>query len=98
MPREEDAAQQVRALQRPYSLVVFLFKLERGGIDAVAKASWPRTIGKNMAEVRIATAAEHFLAQHSVAGVSIDFDFRFIDRRPEARPPGTGVVLCIRAK
>jgi hypothetical protein len=57
MPREEDAAQQACALPRAYSLVVFLYEVERGGIDAVAETGRPRAVRKNVAEVRVAAAA-----------------------------------------
>src|SRR5258708_30705174 len=68
------------------------------GIDAVALARRAGAVGKDVAEVRVAAAAEHFLARHSVADVPVDLDFCFIDRRIEARPPGTGMKFRFRSK
>src|SRR5216684_9169451 len=92
------AAPQTCALVLRYSLLVLLYEIQRCGVDAVAKTSGPRTISKNVTEVRITAAAEHFLAGHPVARVPVHFHFHLIDRRPEARPPGTGVIFRLRAK
>src|SRR5260370_2016306 len=97
MLRATGAAPQTCALGLRYSLLVFLHEIQRRGIDAVAKTSGPRTIGENVAEVRITAAAEHFLAGHPVARVSIHFHFCFIDRRPEARPSAARMILRLRA-
>src|SRR6267378_7088168 len=48
--------------------------------------------------MRITAAAEHFLSRHPMAYVPIHFNFRFIDRRREARPSGTGVIFRFGAK
>src|SRR6266853_907526 len=92
------AAPQKCALVLRYSLLVLVYEIQRCGIDAVAKTSGPRTIGENVAEVRITAAAEHFLAGHPVARVPIHFHFCFIDRRPEARPSGARMIFRLRAK
>src|SRR5258708_3789397 len=57
-----------------------------------------RSVGENMAEVRVAPAAQHFLARHSVAHVTVDLHFLFIHRCIETRPTRTGMKFCLRRK
>ena len=84
---------------QPYRKVSFLVlfdQIQRGRIDAVAKAGGTRSIREYVAQMRIASAAKDFLAHHPVAGISLDFYFRFIYRRIETWPAGTGMKFCLR--
>src|SRR6266403_6182197 len=98
MRRENHAAQRTRTFLFRDSLFVLLHEIQRRGVDAIAKPGRPWPVGENVAEMRITSAAEHFLARHPMARVSIHFNFRFIDRRREARPSGTGVIFRFGAK
>src|SRR6266576_7113203 len=98
MRRENHAAQRTRTLVFRDSLFVFLHEIQRRGVDAIAKTGRPWPVGENVAEMRITSAAKHFLARHPMARVSIHFNFPFIDRRREARPSGTGMIFRFGAK
>src|SRR6267378_4834500 len=98
MRRENHTAQRTRTPVFRDSLFVFLHEIQRRGVDAIAKTGRPWPVGENVAEMRVTSAAEHFLARHSMARVSIHFNFRFIDWRREARPPGTGMIFRFGAK
>src|SRR5437667_11988876 len=69
-------------------LRLFFFEFQRGGVDAIAEASGPRAVVKDVPEVRVADAAFDFRALHTEARVAGELDVLFRDGRPEARPPG----------
>src|ERR1700689_5413849 len=68
------------------------------GIDAIALSCGVRAVREDVAGVRVAAAANDFLARHPVAHVPLNLYFFLIDWSIEARPSGTGMKLCFRAE
>src|SRR5579885_2451308 len=66
---------------------------EGGGVDAIPQPRRPRSVGKDMAEMRRATRAMHFGAGHEQAAVGLGLDILGVRRLPEARPSRAGVEL-----
>ena len=52
-------------------------ELKRGGIHAVAQASWFGAVVENVSEVRIASLAKHFVSLHPVTVISLGLDIFF---------------------
>ena len=74
-------------------------EFERGRVDAVAQARRLGTVVEDVALVRTTNGAVHLRTPHKKeAPVLLGFDVAFVDRRPEARPTRTGVVLGLGAK
>jgi hypothetical protein len=73
-------------------------ELQRSRVHAVAQASGLRSIREDMAQVGIALAAERFGAHHPQAGIGFLSYILFGDRRPKARPAGTGIKLGVGAE
>ena len=73
-------------------------QVQRQRVDAVALARRPGAVGEDVAQVRAAAAAEHLVADHSVAVVRPDLDVLGDGGLGEARPAGAGVELGARAE
>lgn len=70
-------------------LCLFFFDEFKGcGVQAVPQPRRPWSIGKNMAEVTSAVAADYFFPNHSQAPVGMDGDGRVREWLIEARPAG----------
>ena len=70
-------------------------ELQRRGIHAVAQTGRLRSIVEHVAQVRIASLAEHLVPLHAVAAVAFGEDILFGDRRPEAGSAGARFKLRI---
>src|SRR5690606_40949776 len=70
-----------------------LREVERSRVDAIALPGGLRTVLEDVSQVRTAATAQHFLADHAMAGVADSAHPVAGERQPEARPPGPGVVL-----
>src|SRR5579863_6533416 len=57
---------------RRAALFVGLNQFYGGGVDAVALAGGTRPVRKDVPEMRVAAAANDFLARHAVAHVALD--------------------------
>jgi hypothetical protein len=68
---------------------VLFFQIKRSRIDAKTKARRLRTVLKNMAKMRVAAAADHFRAGHSMARIALKLHVFGRDRLIVAGPPGT---------
>ncbi len=68
------------------------------GVDTVAQSRRLRSVGKNMAEVRIAAAAHHLYSTHAVAGVLGDGQAFLGDGGIKTGPPGSRIELGPRAE
>lgn len=51
--------------------LLFWPQLQRGGVDAEAKARWGRAVVENVPKMSIATTAKHLSADHAVRGVAM---------------------------
>src|ERR1017187_3540914 len=67
------------------------FEAERGGVDAIALAGGRRAVGKQVAQMRVALAAQHLGALHEEALVGFGGDVLFRRRRGKARPSRAGI-------
>src|SRR5581483_2954048 len=85
-------------LHSSFCSLVFLDELERCRVHAVTQAGRARAVVEDVAEVRGAAAAQHFLAHHAVAGVAPYLDVVFINRLVKARPAGAAIELGVRAE
>src|SRR4051794_14877416 len=79
-------------------LAVPRLEVERERVDAVALAGRVRPVGEHVAEVRVAGRAAHLDPAHPVGLVDLDLDRVLLGRLEEARPPGAGVELGLRAE
>src|SRR4051794_36875218 len=77
---------------------VLLDELERRRVHAVAQACRARAIIEDVAEMRGAAAAQHFVAHHAVARVALRLDVVFINGLVKTRPAGAGIELGVRAE
>ena len=66
-----------------------------GGVDAVAQARRLRAVVEDVAEVRVGVRRADLRAVEEVAVARL---LDVVERLPEARPPGAGVVLLERAE
>src|SRR5690606_23579262 len=66
---------------------------ERRRVEAVALAGRLRAVRKDMAEMRVAAAAQDLRALHGEAAVGLGADRGRFDGGVEARPAGAGIVL-----
>src|ERR1035438_6387282 len=69
------------------------FETQRGGVDAIALAGGCGAVGKQVAQVRVAFAAQHLGALHEEAPVGFSADVLVRRRRGKARPSGAGIEL-----
>lgn len=74
-------------------IVVTPVKIQRDRVDAIALDARLRTIGKNVAQMRVTACTEYFLSNHPAAQVLTGCDCAVHGWRPEARPTGTGIVF-----
>src|SRR5689334_21927871 len=70
--------------------------MQCGGIHAITQTRGPWAIIKHMSEMGIAQAAGNRVPLHTVAVVDGADDVGSGDRRPEARPAGSGIELGSR--
>src|ERR1700754_2017935 len=63
---------------------------KRRRIHTITLTGRARAVIKDVAEMRRATAAKHFVAHHAIAGVTIDLDIIFVNRFVKTRPAGAG--------
>src|SRR6266576_3843281 len=82
MRRENHAVQRTRALVFRDSLFVFLHEIQRRGVDAIAKTRRPWPVGENVAEMRITSAAEHFLGRQDLPPLGVCLANLFAHFRP----------------
>lgn len=82
-----------KPLQKPLFFVGV--KAESGGINAEAKACRRGAVFEDVAEVRVATAAEDFGADHAVRCVAMHFDIFGIDWLGVAGPATAGMKFCV---
>src|SRR3954471_11124915 len=73
-------------------------KLKRRAIHAISQSSRPRSVGKNVSQVRAALIADNLFADHAVTLVDLLADEFVIGSRVEARPAAAAVELCLRGK
>src|SRR5262249_35129839 len=71
---------------------------QRRGVDAIALPGGRRTVGKHVAEMRLAARALDLRAHHAVAGVVVLADGALLHRLGEARPTRARVELPSRAE
>src|ERR1039457_4281638 len=69
------------------------FEAQRRGVDAIALASGRRAVGKQVAQVRVALAAQHLGALHEEAPVGFGADVLVGGGGGETRPSGAGIEL-----
>jgi hypothetical protein len=77
-----------RRCGRALFLVLF-FQVERGRINAEAKSRRLRAVFKDMSEMRVAAAAKHFRARHSMRRIALQLYIFRGDRLVVAWPSGT---------
>jgi len=70
-------------------------EVERSGVHAVTQACGTWAIVEDVAKVRIALGTLYFRTRHAKTSVHRGFNIFLRDRRPEARPTGTGLKLRI---
>ena len=75
-----------------------IFKIQGCGIDAVSQARRLRAILEYMAKVRATGTAGGFLSHHSMTRINDGSHRITLQRQPEARPAGSGIVFVLRAK
>src|SRR5690348_16738554 len=71
-------------------------ELERHGVHAVAVSGRRRTVGKDVAEMAVATRAADLRAHHAVVRVADFAHVCGIERREETRPARAGLELAAR--
>ena len=76
------------ALRSPLFFILF-FQVERGRINAEAKSCGLWAVFKNVAEMRIAAAAKHLRARHSMRRIALQLHIFRRDRLVVAWPSGT---------
>src|ERR1017187_9263594 len=69
------------------------FEAERGGVDAIALAGGRRAVGKQVAQMRVALAAQHLGALHEETPVGFGAHVLVRCRRGKARPSRAGIEL-----
>jgi hypothetical protein len=69
----------------------FGFEVQGQGVDAVALASWFRTVWENVAKVSLAVATNHFRADHAVGFIDYGFYLALGEDIVKAGPAGSGV-------
>src|SRR5208337_1451914 len=67
-------------------------------VHAVAQAGGLGAVVEDVAQVRVALGAQHFVAGHTDAAVGLVLHVLLGDRLPEAGPAGAGVELGRRAE
>jgi hypothetical protein len=75
-----------------------LIKIKGGRVDAVAQSGGIWTVGKDVAEVRIARLAPHFNAHHSMRGIGVFGDNSVDVWLRKAGPPASGFKFIPRGK
>src|SRR5262245_26549530 len=73
-------------------------KRQRDAVDAIARAGGFRSVGEDMAEMRIARCATNLGAAHEPRAILVLAHGARLGRRPEARPTGAGIEFGIRRK
>src|SRR6266446_915488 len=83
-----------------FSFFCLLLRLEIEGcrVHAVAQPGRPRTIRKNVAQMRIAAGTARLRARHAITGVGVFGDVLTVGGGIEARPSGSRIKFCFRAK
>src|ERR1035441_9170652 len=69
------------------------FEAQRGGVDAITLAGGRRAVGKQVAQVRVALAAQHLGALHEEAPVGFGADVLLRRRGGKTRPSRAGIEL-----
>ena len=69
---------------------------QRRRVDAVAQPCRARPVRKDVPEMRLALAAQHFSPFHEMAAVGFGRDIVFADRRGETGPAGARVEFVVR--
>src|SRR5215471_11500897 len=89
-PRREQPGEISLAIR---SLPAAFARLELQGsrIHAIAQVGRRRAVVEDMAEMRVARAAQDLDASHAVRGVSLRSDALLIERLPETRPACAGL-------
>ena len=82
----------------PKTLAFLLYKFQGRRIHAVAQTGWCRAVLEDVTKMRVALFALHLGSGHSVGAICLSFDILFVDRRPETRPAGAGIKLCVGAE
>src|SRR4029077_12100504 len=87
------------ALHR-FSFLTLLLRreVERRRVHAVAQPGGPGTIRKNVAQMRIAAGTARLGASHAITGVGMFADVLAVGGGKEARPSGSRIEFCFRAK
>src|SRR3990172_5012711 len=73
-------------------------EVEGDRVHAVALSGRGRTVGEDVAQVRVAAGAEHLGADHPVVAVGLGANPVRSDRGGEARPARAGVELGLRVE
>src|SRR5438445_11992141 len=82
-----------------FSLLLGLFlKFQCCRINAIAQAGWLGAIFKDMAQVSLTAAADHFVPAHKERVILLGFDGLFGNRLPIAGPTGAGIKFGIRTE
>ena len=98
--RADPAGRRRPALHRFLFCWMLLLRLEveRRRVHAVAQSGRPRAIRKHVAQMRIALGAARLGARHAITGVGVLRDVLAVGGGKEARPSGSRIKLCFRAK
>ena len=79
-----------------FRLAGLLHLLQRRGIDAVAEAGWGRSVVKDVTEVSVALATQHFSPGQEKTSVALSADALAGCWRMKAGPAGARIELRVR--
>src|SRR5688572_13976566 len=81
-----------------YESSLLRFQLQRNRVDAVSQPRRPRTIRKDVTQMRAAGVAHDFGAAHAVGAVGLFLDLVFVCRLVKTRPSAAGVKFRLRVE
>ena len=84
------------SLKKRVFLGLFWLEIERNAVHTVPQPGRPGAVLEDVAEVPLAPRAVHLGPLHPVASGRWSSRPRPVHRRPEARPSGSAVELCLR--